>query len=29
MTVACASSEVTRDQALLCNMLLEAVGDVI
>ena len=29
MTVACASSEATRDQALLCNMLLEAVGDVI
>ena len=29
MTVACASSEVTRDQALLCDMLLEAVGDVI
>ena len=29
MTVACASGEVTRDQALLCNMLLEAVGDVI
>ena len=29
MTVACASSEVTRDQALLCNMLLEAVGEVI
>jgi pyrroline-5-carboxylate reductase len=26
MTVACASSEVTRDQALLCNMLLEAVA---
>ena len=29
MTVACANSEVTRDQALLCNMLLEAVGEVI
>ena len=29
MTVACASDEVTRDQALLCSMLLEAVGDVI
>ena len=29
MTVACASAEVTRDQALRCNMLLEAVGDVI
>ena len=29
MTVACASSEVTRDQALCCNMLLEAVGEVI
>jgi pyrroline-5-carboxylate reductase len=29
MTVACASSEVTRHQALLCNMLLEAVGEVI
>ena len=29
MTVACASPEVTRDQALLCNMLLEAVGEVI
>jgi pyrroline-5-carboxylate reductase len=29
MTVACASAEVTRDQALFCNMLLEAVGDVI
>jgi pyrroline-5-carboxylate reductase len=29
MTVACASSEVTRDQALLSNMLLEAVGEVI
>ena len=29
MTVACASSAVTRDQALLCNMLLEAVGEVI
>jgi pyrroline-5-carboxylate reductase len=29
MTVACASSEVTRGQAQLCNMLLEAVGDVI
>jgi pyrroline-5-carboxylate reductase len=29
MTVACASREVTRHQALLCNMLLEAVGEVI
>jgi pyrroline-5-carboxylate reductase len=29
MTVACASSEVTRDQALLCSMLLEAIGEVI
>ena len=29
MTVACASPEVTRDQALSCNMLLEAVGEVI
>src|SRR5262249_55165181 len=29
MTVACASKEVTRDQALHCNMLLEAVGEVI
>jgi pyrroline-5-carboxylate reductase len=29
MTVACASSEVNRHQALLCNMLLEAVGEVI
>jgi len=29
MTVACASAEVTRDQALLSNMLLEAVGEVI
>ena len=29
MTVACASGEVTRDQALCCNMLLEAVGEVI
>jgi pyrroline-5-carboxylate reductase len=29
MTVACASREVTRDQALLCNMLLEAVSEVI
>jgi pyrroline-5-carboxylate reductase len=29
MTVACASSAVTRDQALLCNTLLEAVGEVI
>jgi pyrroline-5-carboxylate reductase len=29
MTAACANSEVTRDQALLCNMLLEAVGEVI
>ena len=29
MTVACASSEVTRDQALCCTMLLEAVGEVI
>ena len=29
MTVACASPEVTRDQALRCNTLLEAVGDVI
>jgi pyrroline-5-carboxylate reductase len=29
MTVACASGEVTRDQALVCNMLLEAVGEVI
>ena len=28
MTVACASPEVTRDQALRCNTLLEAVGDV-
>ena len=27
MTVACASSEVTRDQALLCDRLLEAVGE--
>jgi pyrroline-5-carboxylate reductase len=29
MTAACANGEVTRDQALLCNMLLEAVGEVI
>ena len=29
MTVACASPEVTRDQALSCSMLLEAVGEVI
>ena len=29
MTVACASSEVTRDQALLCDRLLEAVGEVV
>ncbi|HSB59826.1 MAG TPA: pyrroline-5-carboxylate reductase, partial [Methyloceanibacter sp.] len=29
MTAACANSEVTRDQALLCNMLLEAVGEVM
>jgi pyrroline-5-carboxylate reductase len=29
MTVACANPEVTRDQALSCNMLLEAVGEVI
>jgi pyrroline-5-carboxylate reductase len=29
MTVACASSEVTRDQVRCCNMLLEAVGEVI
>jgi pyrroline-5-carboxylate reductase len=29
MTVACASGEVTRDQALLCTRLLEAVGEVI
>jgi pyrroline-5-carboxylate reductase len=29
MTVACANDGVTRDQALLCSMLLEAVGEVI
>jgi pyrroline-5-carboxylate reductase len=29
MTVTCASGDVTRDQALLCNMLLETVGEVI
>jgi len=29
MTVACASHEVARNQALQCNMLLEAVGEVI
>ena len=29
MTVACANDDVTRDQALLCSMLLEAVGEVI
>ena len=26
MTVACANAAVTRDQALECNMLLEALG---
>jgi pyrroline-5-carboxylate reductase len=29
MTVACANSAVTRDQALECTMLLEAIGDVM
>ena len=29
MTVACASGEVTPRPGALCNMLLEAVGDVI
>jgi pyrroline-5-carboxylate reductase len=29
MTVACANQAVTRDQALACNMLLEAVGEVV
>lgn len=29
MTVACASEDVSRDQALLCSGLLEAVGEVI
>lgn len=29
MTVACAGTAVTRDQALECNMLLEAVGQVV
>ena len=29
ITVACASRAVTRDQALCCDMLLEAVGEVI
>jgi pyrroline-5-carboxylate reductase len=29
MTVACANQSVTRDQALACNMLLEAVGEVV
>jgi pyrroline-5-carboxylate reductase len=29
VTVACANEAVTRDQALECNMLLEAVGEVI
>jgi len=29
MTVACAGAAVTRDQALECNMLLEAVGQVV
>ncbi|MGD0531152.1 MAG: pyrroline-5-carboxylate reductase [Methyloceanibacter sp.] len=29
VTVACANSEVTREQALCCDMLLEAVGEVI
>ena len=29
MTVACANAAVTRDQALECNMLLEAVGQVV
>jgi pyrroline-5-carboxylate reductase len=29
MTVACANADVSRDQALQCAMLLEAVGEVI
>ncbi len=29
VTVACANPAVTRDQALECNMLLEAVGEVV
>jgi pyrroline-5-carboxylate reductase len=29
VTVACANGAVTRDQALECNMLLEAVGEVV
>jgi pyrroline-5-carboxylate reductase len=29
VTVACANDAVTRDQALECNMLLEAVGEVV
>jgi len=29
MTVACANAAVTRDQALECTMLLEAIGDVM
>jgi pyrroline-5-carboxylate reductase len=29
MTVACANASVSRDQALECNMLLEAVGEVM
>ena len=29
MTVACANDAVSRDQALRCNMLLEAVGEVM
>ena len=29
ITVACANADVTRDQALECNMLLEAVGEVV